>query len=69
MEIAIAEYTLTFSVPAGVVVVLEAALGVPGISERVGGVAAEQIPLRLCILLRVKVLGGKEVFKGGAVWV
>ena len=35
-EIAIAEYTPTFSVPAGAVAVLKAAPGVPGISERVG---------------------------------
>ena len=41
METAIAKYTPTFSVPVGVAAVLEAALGVPGISERVGGAAAE----------------------------
>ena len=46
MEIAVAKYTPTFSVPVGVAavpeaVVLKAVLGVPGISERVGGVAAK----------------------------
>ena len=51
----------------GVAVVLKAALGVPGISKRVGRVI-EQIPLQLRILLRVKVLRGKEVSKGGVVW-
>ena len=48
----------------GVVRVPGAALGVLGISEKVEGVAAEWVPLRLCILLRVGVLGG-EVSKGG----
>jgi hypothetical protein len=48
VEIAIAKYTLTFSilagvivVLAGVIVVLEVALGVLGISKRVGGAAIE----------------------------
>ena len=36
---------------AGAVVVLEAALGVLGISKRVEGVAVERVPLRLRILL------------------
>jgi len=40
-EIAIAEYTLTFSILVGAAVVLEVALGVLGISKRVGGVAVE----------------------------
>jgi len=51
IEIAIAEYTLTFSVLVGAVVVLEAVLGVLGISERVGGAAVEWVPLWLRILL------------------
>ena len=38
-----------------------------GISKRVGGVAVERVPLRLCILLQVGVLGGGEVSKGGIV--
>ena len=50
---------------AGVVGVLGAVLGVPGISERVGGAAAERVPLRLPTLLRVGVLGGGEVSRGG----
>jgi len=41
MEIAIAKYTPTFSVLVGAVVVLEAVPGIPGISKRVGGAAAE----------------------------
>jgi len=45
METAIAKYTLIFSVLAGVVVILEAAPGILGISKRVGGVAAERMPL------------------------
>jgi len=52
---------------AGAVVVLEAVPRVLGISKRVGGAAAERVPLRLYILLRVGVLGGGEVFKGGIV--
>ena len=64
-ETVIAEYTPMFSVPVGVVVVLEVVLGVLGISERVGGVAAERVPLWLCISLRVGVLGGVEVSRGG----
>ena len=55
--------------PAEVAAVLKAVLGVPEISKKVGGAAAKQILLQLCILLQVKVLGGREVFKGGAVWV
>jgi len=66
-ETAIAKYTPTFSVLAGAVVVLEAAPGVLGISKRVEGAAAEQIPLRLRILLRVRVLGEGEVSKEGIV--
>ena len=50
IEIAITKYTLTFSVLAGVIV-LEAVLGVLGISKRVGGAATERVPLRLRILL------------------
>ena len=50
-EIAIAEYTLTPSVLVKVVGVLRAVLGVLGISERVGGVVAGRVPLRLYILL------------------
>jgi len=38
-----------------------------GISKRVRGVVVERVPLRLCILLQVRVLGGGEVFKGGMV--
>ena len=49
----------------GVIVVLEVVLGVLGISERVGGAATERMPLRLCISLRVGVLGGGEVSRGG----
>ena len=41
MEIVIAKYTLIDSVPVRVVVVLEVALGVLGISKRVGGVAVK----------------------------
>ena len=52
---------------AEVAAVLEAAPGVPGISERVGGAAVERVPLQLYILLRVGVLGGGEVSKGGVV--
>jgi len=44
-EIVITKYTLIFSVLVGVIVVLEAALGVLGISKRVGGAAIEQVPL------------------------
>jgi hypothetical protein len=51
----------------GVIVVLEVASGVLGISERVGGVAIERMPLWLRILLRVGVLGGGEVSRGGIV--
>ena len=45
MEIVITKYALTFSVLAGAVVVLEAALRVLGISKRVEGVVAEYVPL------------------------
>jgi hypothetical protein len=38
-----------------------------GISKRVGGVAAERVPLRLRILLQVRALGGGEVSRGGIV--
>ena len=50
----------------GVVVVPKVVLGVPGISERVGGVV-KWMPLRLRILLQVGVLGGGEVSKGGVI--
>ena len=49
----------------GAAVVPEVVLGVPGISKRVGGAVVERVPLQLCISLRVGVLGGGEVFKGG----
>ena len=65
METAITKYTLTFSILAGVAVVLEAAPGVLGISKQVGGAAIERIPLRLYISLQVGVLGGGEVSRGG----
>ena len=52
---------------AGAAVVLKVVLGVLGISKRVRGVAAEWVPLWLRILLRVRVLGEGEVFKGGLV--
>ena len=68
-EIVIAKYTLIFSLLAKVVVILEAAPGVPGISKKVEGIAAKWIPLQLHILLQMEVLGGGEVFKGGAVQV
>jgi len=42
----------------GVARVLGAVPGVPGISEKVGGAAAERVPLQLHTLLRVGVLGG-----------
>ena len=53
--------------PAGAAAVLKAALGVLGISERVGGAAAERVPLRLRTSLRVGVLGGGEVSRWGMV--
>jgi hypothetical protein len=65
-ETAIAKYTPTFSVLVGVIV-LEAALGVLGISKRVEGAVTEWVPLQLRILLQVGVLGGGEVSKGGIV--
>ena len=49
--------------PVEVAAVLKVALGVSGISKRVKEVAVEWIPLRLHILLQVKVLGGGEVSK------
>ena len=67
MEIAITKYTPIFSVLVGAVVVLEAALGVLGISKRVGGAVVERMPIQLRILLQVKVLGEGEVFRGGMV--
>jgi len=67
VEIVIAKYTPIFSVLAGAVVVLEAVLGVPGISKRVEEVAAEWVPLWLRILLRVRFLGGGEVSIRGMV--
>ena len=57
-ETAITEYIPIFSVPVGVVRVPEAAPGVPGINKKVGGAAAERVPLQLHTLLRVGVLGG-----------
>jgi len=66
VETAIAKYTLIFSMLVGVIV-LEAALGILGISKRAGGVAIKWVPLWLRILLRVGVLGGGEVFRGGMV--
>ena len=45
VKIAIAKYTLIFSVPAGVAVVLKVILGVLGISKRVKEVVVERIPL------------------------
>ena len=51
---------------AGVVVVLKTAPGVPGISKRVKG-AIERIPLQLRVSLRVGVLRGGEISKGGVV--
>jgi len=54
-------------VPVGAAVVLEAVLGVLGISKRVGGAVAERVPLRLCILLQVRFLGGGEVSVRGMV--
>ena len=65
MEIAIAKYTSTFSVLIGVVIVLKVAPGVLGISEKVKGVVAEWVFLRLYISLQVGVLGGGEVSRGG----
>ena len=49
-EIAIAKYTLTFSILVGVIV-LETVLGILGISKRVGGAVIERVPLRLRISL------------------
>ena len=66
-EIAIAECALIFSILVEVAVVLEAALGVLGISKRVGA-AVERVSLRLRILLQVRVLGGGKVSRGGIVW-
>jgi hypothetical protein len=66
METAITKYTLIFSVLVGVIV-LEAVLGVLGISKRVRGAAVERVPLWLCILPQVGVLGGGEVSRGGMV--
>jgi hypothetical protein len=66
-ETAIAKYALTFSVLAGAIVVPEAALRVLAISKRVGGATVERVPLRLRISLRVRVLGGGEVSRGGIV--
>jgi len=43
---------------AGVAGVLGVVLGVLGISERIGGAAAKQVPLRLCISLQVGVFRG-----------
>jgi hypothetical protein len=50
VETVITKYTLIFSILVGVIVVLEVALGILGISKRVG-VAIERMPLRLRILL------------------
>ena len=68
VKIVIVKYTLTFSMLAGVVVVLEVVLGVLGISKRVGGVV-ERMLLRLRVLLQVGVLGRGEVSKKKVVWV
>jgi len=67
VEIAITKYILTFSVLVGAVVVPGAVLGMLEISKRVGGAAAERVPLRPRILLQVRVLGKGEVFRGGMV--
>jgi len=49
----------------GAVVVLEAVLGMLGISKKVGGAVAERVPLRLYILLQVRFLGrGKVSIRG-----
>ena len=69
MEIAIAKYTLTFSILAGVAAVLKVVLGVLGISKRVKRVVVEWIPLQLYILLRIGVLKGRKVLKKKVVWV
>jgi len=45
MEIAIAKYTLTFSILAGVAAVLKVVLGMLEISKRVGEIAVEWVPL------------------------
>jgi len=66
-EITITKYTLTFSVLVRAVEVLEAVLGVLGISKRVRGAALKWVPLRLYILPQVRVLGGEEVFIRGIV--
>ena len=50
-------------------IVLEVILGVLGISKRVKGAVIEWVPLQLRTSLQVGVLGGREVFKGGIVWV
>ena len=50
-----------------VVAVLEAALGVPGISKKVKKAIVEWVPLRLHILLQVGVLGRRKVSKRGIV--
>jgi len=52
---------------AGAVVVLEAALGVLGISKRVREAAVGQVPLWLRILLQVRVLGEGEVSRRGII--
>jgi len=67
VEIVIAKYTLTFSVLARAAVVLKVVPGVLGISKRVKKAAAKWVPLRLRILLRVRVLGEGEVSRGGIV--
>ena len=49
----------------GVVVVPETVPGVLRISEKMGKTVAKQVFLQLYISLRVGVLGGGEVSKGG----
>jgi len=51
----------------GVVIVLEAVLGVLEISKRVERVVAEQMPLWLYISLQVRVSGGGKVSIRGIV--
>ena len=57
---------MTFSILIEMVVVLEAVLGILGISKK-GKKVVEWVPLQLRILLQVEVLKEKKVFKGGVV--
>ena len=52
---------------AGVATVLEIVLGILRISKKVGGAATEWVLLWLYILLQVKILKRKEVFKRGVI--